>query len=749
MTTYSAPDLDARAEEETADEIGTLAYTFNTMTARLRDLITSLEERVAERTHDLERRANQLQAAAEIAKDAADISDVDRLLDQAVRLISHRFGYYHAGVFLLDELGEQAVLRAASSEGGKSLLEKGHKLPVGKVGIVGYVTGTGKPRISVEVGEDLVHYANPYLPITRSEMALPLMVGNKVIGALDVQSVEPNAFEEADIVVLQTMADQLAIAIENARLLARQTHLATQRRRAIDLYQNLTQMLSYDQLLARIAQLLIDTFGYTRATLCLVEGGELVVRSSAAAQGLTAAHIGVKCPLGQGALGRAAATRSLVSVDPLSTGESPSTDPLLTNVQKLLAIPLISRDLVMGALSVERVAAEEIDEYEIELVELLASQVAVSVENARLFEETERSLRQVDTMYRQQAAEAWVQLMSSQIEEEQQASYESGQRPASYPQAVESLSHETPISLRGEIIGRLNLEGLDAGDWTEEERTILEAVAEDLADHLEQVRLVQEVRRRATQIETAAEIARVATDVLDLDTLLSRVVTLIRDRFNYYHVSLFLLDDEAETAHMYAAAGEASNSLLAGGFSLPVRPDSIIGHVSDSGKTYVANDVAIDPYYRSNPELAETTSELGIPINIGEAIIGALDIQHTRPNAFGEEEIAVMEALADQIAVAIQNARLFQETLKRAERERAVVEITGKIRASADIDTMLKTAVTEVRKRLGARQGRIRLIRASFDQAGAARKTNGRERNPETEPRSSTRSPPDGGQESS
>jgi GAF domain-containing protein len=186
--------------------------------AELQTQHTTLEQQVAERTQELARRAMQLETAAEVAREATTIRDVDELLDETARLISDRFGFYHAGVFLVDDAREYAVLQAASSEGGRRMLERGHKLAVGEVGIVGYVTGTGKPRIALDVGKDAVFFDNPDLPATRSEMALPLRVRGEVIGALDVQSTEPGAFSDDDVAALQTVADQLAVAIENARL---------------------------------------------------------------------------------------------------------------------------------------------------------------------------------------------------------------------------------------------------------------------------------------------------------------------------------------------------------------------------------------------------------------------------------------------------------------------------------------------------------------------------------------------------
>lgn len=181
---------------------------------------SSLEDRIAERTRDIERRAIQLQVAADVGSAATRIRNLDELLDQITHLISERFNFYHVGIFLLDEKGEYAVLRSANSEGGQKMLSRGHKLQVGQVGIVGYVTGLGEPRVALDVGKDAVFFDNPDLPKTRSEMALPLIVGDKVLGALDVQSTEEAAFTEEDVTILKVMADQIAIAIDNARLLA-------------------------------------------------------------------------------------------------------------------------------------------------------------------------------------------------------------------------------------------------------------------------------------------------------------------------------------------------------------------------------------------------------------------------------------------------------------------------------------------------------------------------------------------------
>jgi GAF domain-containing protein len=189
------------------------------MLGTLREEHTTLEQRVEERTIGLTKRTEQLRATSYIARKTAEVQDLATLLNTVARLVTDQFGYYHTGIFLLNETGDQAVLHAASSEGGQRMIERGHSLSVGIQGIVGNVAAQKKPRIALDVGTDAVYFNNPDLPLTRSELALPLLVRNKVLGVLDIQSDIPQAFSVDDIDVLQTLADQIAIAIENARLM--------------------------------------------------------------------------------------------------------------------------------------------------------------------------------------------------------------------------------------------------------------------------------------------------------------------------------------------------------------------------------------------------------------------------------------------------------------------------------------------------------------------------------------------------
>ena len=192
---------------------------FTQFNEELSNLRVDLEQRVEERTTKLEERAKQLQVVAEVARTAASFQDLERLLTSSTRLISESFGFYHVGIFLLDRDGQYAILRAANSEGGQRMLARMHTLPVDLNSIVGYTAKTQSPRIALDTGADSIYFNNPDLPETRSEIAVPLKVGMRIIGVLDVQSAQRDAFTDDDITLLGTLGDQLAVAMDNTRLL--------------------------------------------------------------------------------------------------------------------------------------------------------------------------------------------------------------------------------------------------------------------------------------------------------------------------------------------------------------------------------------------------------------------------------------------------------------------------------------------------------------------------------------------------
>ena len=339
-------DLSRAAPIESEDEFGTLAQAFNSMTLQIRNLVDSLERRVAERTLDLEHRSAQLQAAAEVGRAAANIRNLDDLLPLVTRLVSERFGFYHVGVFLLDQNQEYAVLRAANSEGGQRMLVRGHRLLVGQQGIVGYVGAHREPRIALNVGEDAVFFNNPDLPQTQSEMALPLIVGSELMGVLDVQSTEKSAFTEQDVRTLQVLADQVAIAIHSARLVQQLEQVLEAERRV---YGEISRQTWREQ-----------TRGQTYKGFSRTPGGVIPIREIADAKV------------------RAALKAGNVTIEP----DNPA----------VVYVPVKVREVVIGVLKITRTEqGGQWTNEDIELTEKLAEQLGVALESARAYQTTQIS----------------------------------------------------------------------------------------------------------------------------------------------------------------------------------------------------------------------------------------------------------------------------------------------------------------------------------------------------------------------
>jgi len=343
----AAGELDRTAQVNREDEIGTLADAFNTMTTRLRGLIGQLEERVAERTHELETRSAYLEASAEIGKAASRMLDADELIQSVVDLIHDHFELYYVGLFLLDQTGEWAELRAGTGDAGRQMLVQGHSLRVGGQSMIGRCIGDREARIALDVGDEAVRFDNPLLPETRSEAALPLQSRGRVFGAITVQSDGAAAFDQDAVVVLQTMADQVAVALDNAYLFAEaQESLEAAKRATAEMSRE-----GWSELLrARTA------LGYHSD-----ERGVLETNAPWRAEAKEAARLGTTV---------------------VGDGEAAS------DLQPL-AVPIKVAGKVIGVLSSHKLTeAGSWSREEIDTLESLVEQMGVSLESARLYQET-------------------------------------------------------------------------------------------------------------------------------------------------------------------------------------------------------------------------------------------------------------------------------------------------------------------------------------------------------------------------
>jgi len=318
----------------------------------LDSLRISLEQRIEERTKELdqanrrnERRAKQFEAIAQVAHATAANESLDTLLPRLASLVSEQFGFYHTGVFLIDDKREYAVLRAANSEGGKQMLQRGHKLLIGQTGIVGFVSAMGTPRIALDVGVDAVFFDNPDLPSTRSEMALPLHVSGEIIGVLDVQSTRANEFQEEDIGILSTLADQVAVAIQNARTYQTMQDLLEEAQRESNAYIRDSW---------RTLQAEESTIGYR------VAGNEIA---------------SLIAPLKSNLIERAVKNKQTVR----ENGDAGT-----------MVLPIRLRNEVIAIMDIHPPAGHEWDEDEIDIIEAVADRLSLALESSMLLKATQR-----------------------------------------------------------------------------------------------------------------------------------------------------------------------------------------------------------------------------------------------------------------------------------------------------------------------------------------------------------------------
>jgi len=213
-------DLAARAQVGNQDEIGKLAGTFNMMTAQLQETLTGLEQRITARTRALE-------LSADVSRRLSTILDPSQLVSEVVDLLQFAFNYYHVHIYLMDQQQGKLVMAGGTGEAGKIMLERRHSLPLGQ-GLVGQACATGDVILSADTHQDPNWLPNPLLPETRSELAVPILLGDAVLGARDVQHNVANGLGQQDAELLRSVANQLAIALRNARQYEQAQHQAQQ-----------------------------------------------------------------------------------------------------------------------------------------------------------------------------------------------------------------------------------------------------------------------------------------------------------------------------------------------------------------------------------------------------------------------------------------------------------------------------------------------------------------------------------------
>ncbi|MDK1029645.1 MAG: GAF domain-containing protein [Anaerolineae bacterium] len=625
-----AGDLDAHAQILDTTEIGQLALNFNAMAGRLNQTVSSLT------------------LATEVGRTIAQERDLDILLKSAADLIQDLFDLYYTQIYLLNPVGRRLVLRAGTGAVGGQLLIQRHSLPVDLASLNGTAAVEKRAVIVEDTESSTIHRANPLLPDTRSEMVVPLLVGDQVVGVLDMQSKIAGALSKDNLSAYEALSGQPAVAIQNVELLNE-----TQSARA--------ELEAQSRRLTREGW---DDF------LNAFERGE---------------RVGFTYDL-----------ENMTSYMKPITGKTD--EHTLVKV-----IPVLNEPV--GILKFEGLVT--ITASETALVDTIARQVGQQVENLRLLAQAEDAVRRL-------TREGWEKQLEAQSEAETGFSYDLNKITPLSASANGGDSDVRPtkhnLEILGEKIGEISVSGPD--NTSKEIKEFLSTIGDQLATRVENLRLFEEtergqieLERRARQLAAVAEVSTASSRELEVETMLKTVVKLTQRQFDLYHAHIFTFDSETEKLNIVACGwlegDENEGTHETSSISLD-QEQSLVARAARTKQAVIVNDVKNEPGWRPNPLLPDTASEMAVPLVVGDEMIGVLDVQSERVEAFTEEDANIQLTLASQVATTMQNARSFALAQSQAEREATLNVISQKIQTATSVEAVLQIAARELGNALNA-----------------------------------------------
>jgi PAS domain S-box-containing protein len=643
----------------------------------------------------LERRSAQLQTAAEVSRAASSILDPDELIRQVVNLVRERFGLYYAGLFLVDQTGEWsgepgkwAVLRAGTGEAGRKMLEQGHKLEIGGASMVGWCIANKQARIALDVGTEAVRFDNPLLPETRSELALPLVSRGEAIGALTIQSAQEAAFSPEDIAVLQTMADQLANAIANVRLFEQAQARAAELAVLNEVGQALTARLSMDEVLNEVyrgVSRLMDTTNFYLALydpdkdeitfpLDVTQEEKDKFHTLAADEGLTGYIIRNRTSV----LIRENLPERLAEMGVKMVGQPAAS---------WLGVPMMIGDRVLGVIGVQSYTTPgAYDEHDRDLLTILASQAAIAIQNARLFDEQQQvslllsgRVRELDCLNDIGRKIDESPPIPDLLEWVAERIPPAMQHPEACVVAVEfegqTYGRPEALNLPRQMVGSLRVGDERLGqvyiaytrdyDFLDEESALLGDIVRRLSGYIESRRLLAQTQAALQEVEATHR-------------------RYLRQAWSEYLQAAGPVGYEARRP------------------DVPLLGDAVLPEIRQAMEQQKAMVIAA-------PQ-GDGASALVAPIILRGAVIGALGI-HAEDGGrqWSEDEIALVQAIAERVAQVAESLRLLDETQRRAARERLAREITDQMRRASNVEKIVQTAVDELFSTLGTSRVFVRL----------------------------------------
>ncbi len=605
-----------------------------------------LADRVAAATRNLT-------LAAEVGQTISQVHDLDLLLKDAVDLIRDRFDLYYAQVYLLDPTGRQLVLRSGTGDVGQQLRNRRHTLSADMSSLNGLACMDRKPVVVEDTAQNPIHRPNPLLPNTRSEMVIPLLARDRVVGTLDMQSTQADALNQSNLEAFQVLAGQLAVAVENATLLteteaARRTVEAQSRRLIRSGWQDFLTAINHQE---RIG------FNY-----------------------------------------------DLEKMSPLSEPVEARPD------EHSLILPIEVVGEPVGLFKFEKETGWS--EADAALETQVSRQLGQHVENLRLLDQAERYRTEAEEALGRLTRQGWEKELAVHPQAETGYQYDMSAvsiiKESSSLEIAPTLTH--PLEIFGEKIGEISV--LHGQPGAQETDDLVSKVGEQLSARVENLRLFYETQRsqvevekRARQLAAVAAISTFSSQELDIDRMLASAVHLTQRQFSLLHAHVYLFDEK--TGEMKTAAcGWKEGDAHEGAHSDSVVPlsdqVSLVARAARLRQPVILDDLHSQPGFQSGLFLEEAVSAMAVPLLTGDKLLGVLEVFSDQPNAFTQEDANIHTTLAAQVAISLQNARSFIQAQKEAERETLLNAIGQKIRAATSVEAVLQIAARELGHALGA-----------------------------------------------
>jgi diguanylate cyclase (GGDEF)-like protein len=678
------------------------------------------------------------------------------------------------GVFLYRAVAEELEVALAMESGEAVPGAVGQRFPLREAGLTGWLIHSGQPLLVHDMQSDPLPVAPRHITQpARSWLGVPLLAREHVIGAVTLQSFRPRAFAEADRRFLESVAGQIAIALENARLFAEMQRRAEQMALLNDLTRAALETADLPQMLQMLADRLSELINADGCYLTLWDEARQAVIPASASGAARETYWTLRVEPDDATMTASVlrAGRALVAEDVFN---SPHISPRIAAqfpTRSLLGLPLMAGGQKLGAALIGFNQPHHFTADEIALGEQAARQIALALAKARALESERKRSAELETLRQaslrlssQLELQPVLQIILEQAMRLMSASnanlflydgerltfgaalgFEGLTRKVYSAPRAEGVTHAVarsgerivipdvnrhplyqdwqwggaiislPLAIGGQMRGVMNIAFDQPRSFDENELRVLDLLADQAAAALEQARLFEAERRRAAQLGLLEEVSREAAGTLDEQEIFRRTVTAIVNRFGFAEaaVSLPVGDDELELA----AITGTEDMGFAPGFRQKVG-QGIIGHVAASRAVYVAGDLLHDPYYY-HPRGPRAGSAVGLPMLREGELVGVLYVESSASGAFEADDVRTLETLANHVATAAQNARLYAQARDRLREMAALQSVSQTVASSLEPRAILYTVIQLLQDTFGYHYVSIYLLDGDVLRLGA------------------------------